>query len=68
VPENASDKYKSVMAKTTSHIDRLNNLIAELLDVSRIQTGNIEVHRANFNFDKMVAETVEAMHPTPVRL
>jgi PAS domain S-box-containing protein len=61
VPENASDKYKSVMAKTTSHIDRLNNLIAELLDVSRIQTGNIEVHRANFNFDKMVAETVEAM-------
>jgi PAS domain S-box-containing protein len=61
MPENASDKYKSVMVKTASHIDRLNNLIAELLDVSRIQTGNIEVHRSSFDFDKMVAETVEAM-------
>ena len=49
------------MTKTANHIDRLNNLIAELLDVSKIQTGNIEVHKSNFNFDKMVAETVEAM-------
>lgn len=61
MPENASDKYKSVVTKTASYIDRLNNLIAELLDVSRIQTGNIEVHRAYFDFDKMVQETVEAM-------
>lgn len=61
MPENASEKYKSVVNKTSNYIDRLNNLIAELLDVSRIQTGNIEVHRAHFNFDKMVAETVEAM-------
>ena len=61
MPQNASDKYKSVVLKTASYIDRLNNLISELLDVSRIQTGNIEVHRSYFNFDKMVAETVEAI-------
>ena len=61
MPQNASEKYQSVVTKTASYIDRLNNLIAELLDVSKIQTGNIEVHRSYFNFDKMIAETVEAM-------
>lgn len=61
VPENASDKYKTILGKTAVYIERLNNLIAELLDVSRIQTGNLELHNIVFDFDKMVQETVEAI-------
>jgi PAS domain S-box-containing protein len=61
MPENASDKFKNMLAKTSQYLDRLNNLIAELLDVSRIQTGNIELHKLPFDFDKMVKETVEAI-------
>ncbi|GGH11001.1 PAS domain-containing sensor histidine kinase [Mucilaginibacter phyllosphaerae] len=59
LPENASEKFKTVLQKTGIYITRLNNLISELLDVSRIQTGNIELHKEPFDFDKMVAEAVE---------
>ncbi|MBD1395507.1 PAS domain-containing protein [Mucilaginibacter sp. ZB1P21] len=61
VPPEVGDKFKSVLNKTGMYIDRLNNLITELLDVSRIQTGNIELHKENFDFDKIVHETVEAI-------
>lgn len=61
MPENASDKFKGIVDKTGVYVDRLNNLIAELLDVSRIQTGNIQLHKEPFDFDKMVYETVEGM-------
>jgi len=61
LPDNASEKLISVVEKTGIYVDRLNNLIAELLDVSRIQTGNIELHKEVFDFDKMVHEAVEGM-------
>lgn len=61
MPENASDKFKTVVEKTAIFIERLNSLIADLLDVSRIQTGNIELHKALFDFDKTIFETVEGL-------
>jgi PAS domain S-box-containing protein len=59
VPPDVSEKFKQILDKTGIYIDRLNNLIAELLDVSRIQTGNIELHKDTFDFDKTVQEAVE---------
>ncbi|SDF46532.1 PAS domain S-box-containing protein [Mucilaginibacter pineti] len=61
VPPEVNDKFKAILDKTGVYINRLNNLIAELLDVSRIQTGNIELHKEEFDFDKTVHETVEAI-------
>ncbi|HWW39384.1 sensor histidine kinase, partial [Pedobacter sp.] len=46
---------------TSMYVDRLNQLLAELLDVSKIQTGNIELHKHPFDFDKMVSETIEGL-------
>jgi PAS domain S-box-containing protein len=61
LPENASDKFKSTVEKTGIYVERLNKLLTELLDVSRIQSGNIELHKEHFDFDKMVIEAVEGM-------
>lgn len=60
-PQGASEKFNNTLGKVSQHIERLNNLIAELLDVSKIRTGNIELHEASFNFDKMVAEVIEGI-------
>lgn len=60
-PENASEKFNTTLGKVSQYIDRLNNLIAELLDVSRIQTGNIELHEASIDFDKMVHDVVDGI-------
>jgi PAS domain S-box-containing protein len=61
VPDGASEKFNNTLGKVTQYIDRLNNLIAELLDVSRIQTGNIELHEGPFDFDKTVSEVIEGI-------
>lgn len=61
IPENASDKFRTVVEKTGMYVERLNQLLTELLDVSRIQSGNIELHKEHFNFDKMVSEAIEGI-------
>ncbi len=61
MPENASDKFKNVVDKTSRYVHRLNQLLGELLDVSRIQTGNIELHPEPFDFDRMVMETIDGI-------
>lgn len=61
VPKEASEKFVTTLAKVSHFVERLNNLIAELLDMSKIQTGNIELHEASFDFDKMVSETIDGI-------
>jgi PAS domain S-box-containing protein len=58
-PEEANEKFRNILEKTGIHVERLNSLIAELLDVSRIQTGHIELHKERFDFDKTLAEAIE---------
>ncbi|MDN3588803.1 PAS domain-containing protein [Pedobacter aquatilis] len=65
-PPGASEKYNSTLDKVATYVDRLNNLISELLDVSRIQTGNIELHKASIDFDKLVHEAIEGIRATSI--
>ncbi len=37
------EKFKSTLHKVSVNIERLNNLINELLDTSKIHSGNIEI-------------------------
>jgi PAS domain S-box-containing protein len=57
--DDSNVKLKGIVNKTSLHVDKLNNLITELLDVSRIQTGNLKLQKENFDFNKMIAETIE---------
>ena len=59
--KDAPEKFSNTLSKVSSYVDRLNGLITDLLDVSRIQTGNIELHRAEFDFDAMVQEAIESI-------
>jgi PAS domain S-box-containing protein len=63
-PAGLPEQYKVIFEKVNVAIDRLGSLITDLLDVSRIQSGNIEIHKEVFDFDKMVSETIEQMQST----
>ncbi|CAM4372296.1 PAS domain S-box-containing protein [Pedobacter westerhofensis] len=68
MPAEASEKFRSIADKTERYVHRLNHLLSDLLDVSRIQTGNIEIHKEPFDFDKMLIETIEGIRAaTPQR-
>jgi PAS domain S-box-containing protein len=45
--------------KANDAIGRLNKLISELLDASKIQHGKLNYTNSAFNFDTMVADTIE---------
>lgn len=58
-PQGSSTKYLSTLDKVGTYVDRLNNLITELLDTSKIQSGNIELHNEPFDVNKTIRDTVE---------
>jgi two-component system, chemotaxis family, CheB/CheR fusion protein len=45
--------------KANESINKLNSLIAELLDVSMIQNGKLDLHITTFNFNEMLAAAIE---------
>lgn len=47
--------------KANASLQRLEHLVTELLDVSKIQHGKLGLNLSMFNFDAMVAETVEGV-------
>ncbi|MGE4513754.1 MAG: PAS domain S-box protein [Chryseobacterium sp.] len=58
-PDGASEKYNETLDKVSVYIDRLNILISDLLDTSKIQSGNIELHLEPFDIDKTIRDTVD---------
>jgi signal transduction histidine kinase len=53
--------YISTLDKITTYIERLNGLIATLLDTSKIQSGNIELHMEPLEIDKTIQDAIENM-------
>ena len=50
--------------KANQSAERLNDLITELLDVSKIQNGKLNYNITSFNFDEMIDHTIESMQYT----
>ncbi len=58
--EKREDRKGTELAtKADSYIERLNELIKDLLDVSRIQAGKLMYSFSRFNYVELVKETVE---------
>lgn len=54
----------SYLTKMDSQISRLTDLINDLLDLSKIQTGKLTFKLSDFDLDELVREVVEQMQPT----
>jgi PAS domain S-box-containing protein len=62
--KDANEEALMYVKRTNLFIDRLNNLIAELLDITKIQHGKLQMHSAPFDFNNMLADTVELIQHT----
>ena len=64
--DEGNGQIKIFAKKANDSVERLNQLIAELLDVSKIQEGKINYNFAPFNFNELIDDTVEDMqHSSP---
>ena len=61
------DKGYQFAVKASEHLLRLERLISDLLDVSKINAGKLTYNESNFDFHEMVEESIKSMrHSTPI--
>lgn len=59
---SADDSVASeLIGKLDRQVDRLSNLIKDLLDVAKIKEGQIELTKSNFDIDKLITEVAAEM-------
>jgi PAS domain S-box-containing protein len=54
-----AEKFSSFVKKSADHIYRLEKLIADLLDVTRLSAGKLEYNMQTFSFKQLLTESVE---------
>ena len=63
------DDNTTFVQKTLQHVDKLNNLINDLLDISKIQSGRLELRLADFDMDILLKEMIRnSQLTTPIQI
>ena len=62
ITEGDLETSKAYLAIAMDQIDRMSRLILELLDVSRIETGRLEIRREPIDWPEFVADVVSHHH------
>jgi two-component system CheB/CheR fusion protein len=57
--ENLSDTGKIYVSKATSSVNKLQHLIDELLDASKIKAGKFKFQKREFNLAELVSLCIE---------
>jgi PAS domain S-box-containing protein len=67
IKDNNMDEAADMLARSKNNVQRLNKMIAELYDATRINSGNLKLDISTFNFGEMIKEaidTVEVLQPS----
>ncbi len=57
----APEKIDEIMELTDKQVSRLNRLVDDMLDVSRIRTGNLDFNLEQFDFGDLVEEVIQRL-------
>ncbi|WP_113638130.1 ATP-binding response regulator [Nubsella zeaxanthinifaciens] len=56
------DLVKSHLSKAQIQLEKLNGLIADLLDISKIESGKLKFNKQYFDFDQLLEGIIEVLH------
>lgn len=62
--KKGEEKEAAMINKMDAQINRLTNLIGDLLDVTKINSGKLQFNDRNFDFNELVSEIVEDLQRT----
>ncbi|GCE06025.1 PAS domain-containing protein [Dictyobacter aurantiacus] len=64
--KDGDEKNAALLAKMNTQIKKLTFLISDLLNVTRLDTGKLTLHEADFAFDELVEEITEEIQQTTI--
>jgi len=62
IEKGDTEMVKKHLVKAQLQLDKLNDLIADLLDISKIESGKLKFNKKQFNLDQVVDNVIEVMH------
>ena len=62
--KQGDEQGQQYLARMDAQLTRLTNLINDLLDISKMQSGQLSLHEEAFDLDALVQETVENVQAT----
>ncbi len=66
IKENNSEEIADLLLRSKNNVLRLNKMIADLYDATKVGSGNMQLETAEFNFEQMIKEavaTIETLQP-----
>ena len=64
VNDSSKEQAKMFIERTEKQIDKLYLLIADLLDISKIESGKLKFNKKRFNFQSLINNTIETVKQT----
>ena len=64
IADESKDQAKMFIERTEKQIDKLYLLIADLLDISKIESGKLKFNKRWFHFQTLLANTIETVKQT----
>ncbi len=61
IKENNKEEIIDLLERSKNNVSRLNRMIAELYDATRINSGNLKLEVSLFNFKEMVLEAIDTV-------
>ena len=66
VNKGDTETVKKHLAKAQVQLEKLNSLIADLLDISKIESGKLKFNKENFSIDQLLENVIEVQqHSNP---
>jgi signal transduction histidine kinase len=62
VNKGDAETVKKHLSKAQTQLEKLNTLIADLLDISKIESGKLKFNKQNFVVDHLIDSVIEVMH------